>query len=211
MVVTDRDRRILNFFATWRFGTIEQLRKAGVFAASNKRCYKRLLLLRKAGLIRIGQLAGGQAYYHLLPKGGEVIGLQYPWYSRVYRGAGDSTVLQCLVFCDYAQAVGIEYLSTGELLERISAANYDVLKKIIRSQDRFYEKDGLLYALVVDFGLSMKYLSERAGAYARLPVVIGEKLIVVFLTFNDAKKDAVARVVKDSGLKVKLLKANWKY
>ncbi|MCL5290720.1 MAG: hypothetical protein M1489_06835 [Firmicutes bacterium] len=211
MVITERDRQIFNFFAKWRFGTIAQLRKAGIFSASDKRCYKRLLLLRNSGLIQSIQLAGGQTYYHLLPKSGEIIGLKYPWYSSIFRGAGDSTAVQYLVFCDYAQAAGIDYLSTEESLRRISASNYDVLKKIIKSHDRFYEQNGLLHAMVVDFGLSMKYLAERAGAYARLPVVLRESLVVVFLTFNDAKKDAVARAVNGSGLKVKLLKANWKY
>jgi len=187
MVITERDRQILNFIAKWRFGTIAQLRKAGIFSASDKRCYKRLLLLRNSGLIQLSQLAGGQAYYHLLPNGGEIIELNYPWYSRIYRGAGDSTVVQHLVFCDYAQAVSIDYLSIEESLIRISELNYDVLKKIIKSNDRFYEQNGLLHALVVDFGLSMKYLAERAGAYTRLPAILRESLEVVFLTFNDAR------------------------
>lgn len=34
MVITERDQQILNFFAKWRFGTIAQLRKAGIFSAS---------------------------------------------------------------------------------------------------------------------------------------------------------------------------------
>lgn len=168
-------------------------------------------MLRNSGLIQLGQLAGGQAYYHLLPKGGEIIELKCPWYSSLYRGAKDSTVVQHLVFCDYAQAVGIEYLSLEESLKGMSESNYDVLKKIIKSNDRFYEQNGLLHALVVDFGLSMKYLAERAGAYTKLPDILRESLEVVFLTFNDAKKDAVARVLNGSGLRVRLLKANWKY
>lgn len=211
MIVTDRDRQVLRFLSKWRFGTAEQLKKAGIYSTGGKRCYNRMLEMCKAGLIKSGQLASGVTYYHLLPLGGEIIGLDYPWYNRLYKGAGDTTVVQYLIYCDYALALGIDYISSREVFEQLYGASYDALKKVVRSQDKFYSQGGALHALVVDFGLSMKYLTERAGAYARLPHAVRGGLVVVFLVFNDVKNKAVTRAVKGPGLNLRVLKSKWKY
>lgn len=156
-------------------------------------------------------MANEQYYYYLQPLGAEKINLSIPWYSKIFKDAADNSVVQYLVHCDYAQAIGIDYLPSGEALQRLSVSGYDVLKKVIKGQDRFYYHQGILHALVVDFGLSAKYLSERATAYARLPLMLKENIVVVFLVFNDTKKDLIARNVHDSGLRIRLLKARWKY
>ncbi|AEF95041.1 hypothetical protein Desca_2202 [Desulfotomaculum nigrificans CO-1-SRB] len=211
MVITERDKQVLLFLAKWRFATIEQFIKAKIFQTSRKRCYNRLLQLCKGRYIQSHRLARGQMYYHLLPDGAEMAGLNLPWYSRMFKGASDSTVVQYLVWCDYAQACNISYLSTRQAFQELSKASYDTLKRVIKGQDRFYYQNDILHALVADFGLSTKYLSERAAAYSKLPAAIKDRLTVVFLVFNDTKRNAVARAVRDSGLRVKLLKAKWKY
>lgn len=211
MVVTERDRQVLRFLAKWRFGTIKQLRRSGIFTTTQKRCYNRLLELCNAKLIKSGRLANGLTYYHLLPKGGEVIGLDYPWYSRVYKGASDSTVAQYLVYVDVAQILGIEYIALQEVLPRFSTASYDVFKKVVKLHERFFEQDGRLHALVVDFGLSPKYLAERASAYARLPLTVKNNLIVAFLIFNQVKKKAVVGAISNHRLNYKIIKSKWIY
>ncbi len=211
VVITERDKQVLLFLAKWRFATVEQLIKAGIFQTSHKRCYNRLLQLCKGRYIAANRLARGQMYYHLLPDGAEILGLTIPWYSRLFKSASDSTVVQYLVWCDYAQACKISYLSSKQAFQELSQASYDALKRVIKGQDRFYYQDDILHALVADFGLSTKYLSERAAAYSKLPAAIKDRLTVVFLVFNDTKRHAVARAVQHSGLKVKILKAKWKY
>lgn len=211
VVITERDKQVLLFLAKWRFATVDQLLKAGIFQTSRKRCYNRLLQLVKGGYIQSQILAKGQGYYHLLPAGAETVGLNFPWYSRMFKGASDSTAVQYLVWCDYAQACKISYLPTRQAYQELSMASYDALKRVIKGQDRFYYQGNILHAIVADFGLSIKYLSERASAYSKLPPAIKDRLTVVFLVFNDTKRNAVAKAVQNSGLQVKLLKANWKY
>lgn len=212
IVITERDRTVLNFLAKWRFCTIEQLLKAEIFTTTRKRCYCRLLELCKSKLIKSCQLANETLYYHLLPQGAEVINLDIPYYSKIFKDASDSTVVQHLVHCDYALALGIDYLATEEAFQKLSLnSSYDVLKKVVKGQDKFYYQNDVLNALVVDFGLSAKYLLERATAYAKLPGDVKNNFVVVFLTFNDSKKNAIAKTVSGSGLVVRLLKSKWKY
>ena len=93
-----------------------------------------------------------------------------------------------MVLTDYALAMGIEYLFREKALERFFDASYDVLLKVSRLSDIYYEKDGLLHVLVVDNQLSMKYFTERVRAYSNLPLEMRHSLAVVFLVFSEVKK-----------------------
>jgi len=167
--------------------------------------------LRRAKLISTGLLGSRRIYYYLTPKGGEVIGLTVPWYARIYRNACVDTVLKSLVACDFALALGIEYLPRREVLNRWMDADYDVLARCLRSSDLFFEKDGWLHVLAIDYQYSLKYLMERVKQYSRLPPAIREQLVIDFLVFSEAKQKQVLKAAADSGVKVKVLKANWKY
>jgi len=212
LVVTDRDLLVLKFLVRWRFGTLEQLFKAGVFNGARITAYKRLLVLRRGNLIRSGQLGCGKLYYFLAPKGGELIGLVVPWFAKTYRNAGMDLVLKHLVACDFALAMGVDYLPRREVLSRWMDVNYDLLAKCFRGSDLFFENDGVLNVLVVDYQLSLKYLGNKVKLYAQLPLVIREHLVVTFLVFSEVRQRCVLRL-KDgvSGLKVRALKGNWKY
>ncbi|SFR14998.1 hypothetical protein [Desulfoscipio geothermicus] len=211
VVVTERDRNVLAFIARWRFVTLEQLFKAGLFSSAYNTCYKRLLALRRASLIKSGRLSCGRLYYYLTPLGGEEIGLAVPWYARIFRNAGVDTVLKCLVACDFALAMGIEYLPRREVLSRWMDADYDVLKRCLRSSDLFFEKDGWLHVLAIDYQYSLKYLAERIKLYSRLPSGIRQQLMINFLVFSESRQKQVMKAAADSGVKVKVIKANWKY
>lgn len=210
MKLTERDIKTLEFVGKWRFCTVEQLQKAGIFKAAYKTCYHRLAVLQSAKLIKSNKLPGGLLYYQLLPKGGEVIELADSWYSARYRCA-KSTVVNQLVLTDFALAMGINYLSRETALKRFLDASYDNLLKVSRLSDVYYEKDGALHVLVVDNQLSMKYFQERVKSYSGLPVELRGGLVVVFLVFSEAKKIQVLKVAACSGVKVKVFKAAWKY
>ena len=211
LVVTDRDKLVLKFLARWRFGTLDQLFKVGVFDGARITAYKRLLVLRRGNLIKGGQLGCGGLYYYLAPRGGELIGLALPWFAKVYRNAGMDMVLKHLVACDFALAMEVEYLPGREVLSRWMDVDYDLLAKCFRGSDLFFEKDGVLNVLVVDYQLSLKYLAERVRLYSRLPVYLREQLIVNFLVFSATRQKQVLKAAADSGVRVKVLKANWKY
>lgn len=187
MVLTDRDKEILKFMAKWRFITVQQLLKAG-FYVNYKTCYRRLLLLRKEGLVNSGSLSNNTFYYHLTQRGGEKILLQVEWYSKTFRNAGQSTVLKCLVACDFALVNNIDFLIFKEIFERLKSANYDILKTALKHSDLYFEKNGKLYALIVDHNLSMKYLTNRIKLYSHLSMEIEDQLIVIFLLFNEVKR-----------------------
>ncbi|WP_195713580.1 hypothetical protein [Desulfallas sp. Bu1-1] len=191
--------------------TLEQLFKAGVFNSARNTAYRRLLVLRRGKLINGGQLGRGRMYYYLAPRGGEAIGLVLPWYAKVYRNAGIDVVLKHLVACDFALATGVEYLPRREVLSRWMDADYDVLAKCFRGSDLFFEKEDMLHVLVIDYQYSLKYLVERVRLYGRLPPELREKLVVNFLVFAETRQQQVLELAKDVGMRVKVLKANWKY
>lgn len=211
LVITDRDRQVLAFLSKWRFCTQDQLQKAGVFTGAYNTCYKRLLALRRGKLIHSGRLSCGKMYYYLTPRGGEAVGLVIPWYAKLYRNAGMDVVLKHLVACDFALAVGIEYLPRREVLGRWMEADYDVLAKCFRCSDLFFEKESVLNALVIDYQYSLKYLTERVKLYSRLPPGIREQLVINFLTFSETRQKQLIKVAADAAIRVKVLKANWKY
>ncbi|OAT86811.1 hypothetical protein A6M21_16490 [Desulfotomaculum copahuensis] len=211
MFVTERDRKTLEFIAKWRFVTTEQLQKAGIFKTARKKAYNRVLALRQVNLIKAGRLESGQLYYYLAPRGGEIIGIDDPWYAKRYRDAGGDVVLKHLVACDFALALGIEYLPHQEVLNRLMAASYDVLAKCVRGNDLFYENGGLLHTLIIDYQYSLKYLSERIKLYSRLPPGVRNQLVVDFLVFDETRQKQILRAARETGLKIKALKANWKY
>ncbi|WP_166512319.1 hypothetical protein [Desulfallas thermosapovorans] len=190
---------------------MEQLFKAGVFCNAHNTAYKRLLVLRRGKFINCGQLSNGRMYYYLTPRGGEAVGLTVPWYSKIYRNAGVDVVLKHLVACDFALALGVEYLPRREVLDRLMAADYDVLAGCFRSSDLFFEKDGQLNVLVVDYQYSLKYLAERVRLYSRLPPEVRGQLVVNFLVFSETRQKRVLQLAADAGVRVKVLRANWKY
>lgn len=189
---------------------MEQLQKAGIFKTAYKTCYKRLIVLQSMKLIKINKLPGGLMFYQLLPRGGEMIDLKDSWYSSRYRCA-KSTVVNQLVLTDFALAMGIDYLPRDKALGMFFKADYDAILKVSRLSDTYYEKEGTLHVLVVDNQLSMKYFQERVRAYSGLPVELRGGLAVVFLVFSEAKKSQVMKMASGAGVKVKVLKASWKY
>jgi len=153
------------------------------------------------------RLANGKLFYCLTPKGGEEIDLPDAWHSSRYRFAR-STVINQLILTDFALAMGIEYLPREKVLERFMEAKYSDLRRVFRSNDVFYEKDGVLYVLIIDNQLSLKYFSERIRAYSKLPGT-RENIVIVILVFSDTKKSQVVKLA--GGVKIKVLKASWKY
>ncbi len=212
IVVTERDKRVLEFIARWRFATLEQMFKAGIFNSAYHTCYKRLLSLRNAKLINSDLLPCGKAYYYLAPRGGEVISLSFPWYAKVYRNASVDTVLHHLIHCDFSMAMGgIDYITKEEALSYLIDADFDTLEGIFRANDRYFIKDGILQALVVDYGLSMKYIVYRVKSYSRLPAQLHQKVLLLMLVFSESKREYAMKAAADSGVMVKVLKGNWKY
>ncbi|OPX85780.1 MAG: hypothetical protein A4E53_03375 [Pelotomaculum sp. PtaB.Bin104] len=211
VIVTERDKKALRFMAKWRFCTLDQLIKVGIFLTSRKKAYNRLLSLRRANLVNSYRLSCGQVYYYLAPKGGEVIDLPNMWHSKIYRNAGMDTVVKSLITCDFALAMGIDYLPRQEVLNCFIEANYSLLEKCLRSSDLFYEKGGALNVLVIDYQYSFKYLAEKLKLYSRLPLEIRDKVTVNFLLFDETRQKQILRVAKDFRIRVKALKANWKY
>ncbi|MDF9409504.1 MAG: hypothetical protein A4E52_00063 [Pelotomaculum sp. PtaB.Bin013] len=210
MKLTERDIKTLEFLAKWRFCTVEQLQKAGIFRSSSKKCGSRLSILRANGFIKSSRLNSGKLFYILTPKGGEAIDLIASWHSARYRFA-ISTVVNQLVLTDFALYMKIEYLPREKALERFLEASYGELLKVSRLSDTYYMKDGLLHVLVVDNQLSMKYFAERVKAYSNLPAEMRESIKIVFLVFSEAKKIQVKKLSSGSRVKVNVLKASWKY
>jgi hypothetical protein len=209
MRLTERDVKTLGFLAKWRFCTVEQLQNAGVFHTSYKKCSSRLAILRKNGFIKSYRLNTGRLFYVLTPKGGEAIDLFDNWHSARYRFA-QSTVINQLILTDFALAMGIEYLPRKKALERFLKADYGELLKVSRLNDNYFEKDGVLHVLVVDNRLGLKYFSERVKAYAKLSAELRDRIIVVFLVFNEVKKSQVGKL-NGGEVRIKVFKANWKY
>lgn len=209
MKLTERDIKTLEFLAKWRFCTVEQLQKAEIFRSSPKKCSNRLLILRNYGFVKSYRLSTGKLFYVLTPKGGEAIDLVDSWHSTRYRFA-KSTVINHLVLIDFALAMGIDYLPREKALERFLGASYSALLKVSRLSDTYYEKDGILHVLVVDNQLSMKYFAERVKAYSKLPAELRDSLVIVFLVFSEAKRSQVMKLAS-SRVRIKVLKANWKY
>ncbi len=190
---------------------MDQLIKAGIFTTSRKRAYNRLLVLRRANLIKACRLNCGQMYYYLSPRGGETLGLPDLWYSKLYRNAGADTVLRSLIACDFALAADISYLPRQEVLSQLMTASYDVLAKCLRSNDLLYKKGDLLHVLIIDYQYSLKYLAERIRLYSRLPVEIQGRLMINILVFSKTRQEQVLRITRESGVRVRVLRANWKY
>lgn len=166
--------------------------------------------MEKAGYIRASSLVSGKLYYFLTSRGGEIIDLEETWYSSRYRPA-KSTVINQLVLTDFALSMGIEYLSRDAALERFIHADYDAFNKISRLSDNYFVKDDKLNVLVIDNQLSMKYFHERIAAYSRLPTTFHDVITVVFLVFTEAKRKQVIKISADSQVRIKVMKANWKY
>lgn len=208
--LTERDIKTLQFLAKWRFCTVEQLQKTGIFCSSLKKCSSRLSNLRTNGLIKSYRLNTGKLFYILSPRGGEAIDLVDSWHSARYRFA-ISTVVNQLILTDFALAMGIDYLPREKALERFLKASYGDLLKVSRLSDTYYEKDNLLHVLVVDNQLSMKYFAERVKAYSKLPPDLQDNMMIVFLVFTEAKRNQVLKLSSGGRVRIKVLKANWKY
>lgn len=74
-----------------------------------------------------------------------------------------------------------------------------------------FERDGQLNVLVIDYQYSLKYLAGRVKLYSRLPPEIRGQLLVNYLVFTEIRQKQVIKAAAGMGVRVKVLKANWKY
>lgn len=206
--LTTRDIEIFRFIAKYRVCTADQLIRVGLFK-NRKKCLNRLLLLAKAGYLRSGKLPNRQLFYSLTAKAGEAAGIEKPYYSSFYRSVSVNTIIHQLIACDFALAVGAEYLSKEEVFKELKDADYSTLIKVFKSNDRFFVRGERLSVLVIDNMLSTKYLCERIKMYSSLPANVRDRLEVTVLVFSDSKKVQVSRV--GAGVKLRVVKTNFKY
>ena len=90
------NRILFLIIGNWRFATLEQLQKSGIFTVSRKWAYNRLLQLCRDGYLQATILGRGQMCYRLTAKGGEVAGYADPYWSRRCQDAGRDVVLKAL-------------------------------------------------------------------------------------------------------------------
>jgi hypothetical protein len=110
ITLTERDIKALRFVGNWRFATLEQLQKSGIFTVTRKRAYNRLLQLCRDGYLQATVLGRGQIYYRLTVKGGEAAGFLDRYWSRRYQDAGREVALKALTALDFALATGVQYI-----------------------------------------------------------------------------------------------------
>jgi hypothetical protein len=120
-------------------------------------------------------------------------------------------VLKSLTACDYALATQIEYISRRDALDRLKAASYDVLKACLRGGQLYYLRGGLLHALVIDYGLSLKYMAQIVNTYCRLPPELRNEVVLDFLVFSEIRQKQVTALRRGAGVEVTAILANWKY
>lgn len=209
--ITARDKQALEFIGKWRFVTVGQLIKAGIFESSEKSVYKRLSVLRQNKYIKSNNILKNHIYYYLAEVGGAEIGLEASYWSKAYRDAGVNTVLQILTATDYALAVGIDFMTAQEIIKRLSEVKYDVLAACIKSKDRFFEKDTRLNTLIIDYELSLKSLTHKVKRYAKLPGDIKNNFQVIILTFSLGRQQQLKGVCRDAAVRTSIVRANWKY
>ena len=62
IALTERDRDAIRFIEKWRFATLEQLQKAGIFLTSRKRAYHRLYELCQGEYLKSRILDRGDSF-----------------------------------------------------------------------------------------------------------------------------------------------------
>jgi len=211
IALTERDRDALRFVGQWRFATLEQLRKAGIFLTSRKRAYHRLYELCQGEYLKARILDRGQLYYYLTPKGGDVAGFLDMYWSSRYRDARRDLVLKTLTACDFSLAAGVEYISQKEALEWLKLAPYDTLKSCLTGQQLYYVQGNMLHALTIDYNLSLKYLAQKIKTYSRLPSGLRSEVALDFLAFSETRQMQVKALSKKSSVMVTAVLGNWKY
>jgi hypothetical protein len=211
IALTERDRDAIRFVGKWRFATLEQLQKSGVFQTSRKRAYHRLYELCQAEYLKARILDRGQLYYYLTPKGGEAVGFLDPYWSSRYRDARRDLILKALTACDFSLAAGVEYISQKDALERLKSASYDTLKSCLQGQQLYYVRGNVLHVLTIDYNLSLKYLAQKIKTYSRLPSGLRSEAALDFLVFSETRQAQVKALSKKSSVMVTAILGNWKY
>ncbi len=211
IILTERDRNALRFVGKWRFATLEQLQKAGIFLTSRKRAYHRLYELCQGEYLNARILDSGQLYYYLTPKGGEAAGFLDLYWSSRYRDARRDLVLKTLTACDFSLAAGVEYISRKDTLERLKSAPYDILKSCLKGQQLYYVRGNALHVLTIDYNLSLKYLAQKIKTYSRLPSSLRSEVVLDFLLFSETWQTQVRVMSKKSSVIVTAILGNWNY
>jgi hypothetical protein len=211
IALTARDRDTIRFVGKWRFATLEQLQKTGIFLTSRKRAYHRLYELCQGEYLKSRTLDGGRLYYHLTPKGGEAAGFPDPYWSSRYRDARRDLVLKTLTACDFSLAVGVAYITQKDVLERLKSASYDTLKSCLKGQQLYYLQGNVLHVLTIDYNLSLKYLAQKIKAYSRLTSGLRSEVTLDFLVFSETRQAQVKALSKKSSVIVTAILGNWKY
>ncbi len=211
IALTKRDRDALRFVGKWRFATLEQLLKAGIFLTSRKRAYHRLYELCQGEYLKARILDRGQLYYYLTPKGGEAAGFLDLYWSSRYRDARRDLILKALTACDFSLAAGVEYISQKDALERLKSAPYDTLKSCLKGQQLYYVQVNMLHVLTIDYDLSLKYLAQKIKTYSWLPSGLRSEVVLDFLVFSETRQTQVKVVSKKSAITVTAILGNWKY
>jgi hypothetical protein len=211
IILTERDRNALRLIGKWRFATLQQLQKAGIFLTTRKRAYIRLLQLCKGEYLKAGILGKGQLYYYLTSKGGEAADFPDLYWSSRYRDAKRDLVLKTLTACDFSLAAGVEYISKQDVLERLKSAPYDILKSCLQGQQHYYVQGNMLHVLNIDYNLSLKYLAQKIKTYSRLPSGLRNGVVLDFLVFSETRQTQVKAVSKKSAIMVTAILGNWKY
>ncbi len=211
IILTERDRDAIRFIGKWRFATLEQLQKAGIFLTSRKRAYHRLYELCQGEYLKARILDKGQLYYYLSPKGGEAAGFLDLYWSSRYRDARRDMILKTLTACDFSLAAGVEYLSQKDALEGLKSAPYDTLKSCLRGQQLYYVQGNMLHVLTIDYNLLLKYLSQKIKTYSRLPPDLRSEVALDFLVFSETRQTQVKALSKKSSVIVTAILGNWKY
>ena len=196
IILTERDRDALRFIGKWRFATLEQLQKAGIFLTSRKRAYHRLYELCQGEYLKARILDRGQLYYYLTPKGGEAAGFLDLYWSSRYRDARRDLILKALTACDFSLAAGVEYISQKEALERLKSAPYDTLKSCLKGQQLYYVQVNMLHVLTIDYDLSLKYLAQKIKTYSWLPSGLRSEVVLDFLVFSETRQTQIKALSK---------------
>ncbi len=211
IILTERDRNTLRFIGKWRFATLEQLLKSGIFLTTQKRAYHRLYELCRGGYLNADTLDKGQLYYYLTQKGGEASGFPDMYWSRRYRDARRDMVLKTLTACDFSLAAGVEYISKQEMLESLKSTSYDILKSCLQGQQLYYARGNMLHVLIIDYDVSLKYLAQKIKTYSRLTSGLHGEVALDILVFSETRQAQVKFLSKKSTVTVTAILGNWKY
>jgi hypothetical protein len=129
------------------------------------------------------------------------------YWAKRFRDTRRDLVLKTLTAHDYALATGVEYASKEAALECLKTAQYDVIKACLRGEQLYYLQDGRLNILVIDYELTLKYISQMINTYSRLPHDLNVCLDI--LVFSETRQKQVMALRKRAG--VTAILANWKY